>query len=167
MSERFYSDARLYDRLFPGGEPAVDFYTAEADCKAGVSWNSGAAPEHKLIPIASDGHPCTGLELSSDMLTESRKATSRKRCSGGQVTGRDLDPAARSISCSSQPIHRSICMRLRIPPAASDPRRAHLAPGARFIFDVFNPNVRSAHADGVHAPAMCPRSWIPPWQREG
>ena len=26
MSERFYSDARLYDRLFPGGEPAVEFY---------------------------------------------------------------------------------------------------------------------------------------------
>jgi hypothetical protein len=24
MSEQFYSDARLYDRLFPGGEQAVD-----------------------------------------------------------------------------------------------------------------------------------------------
>jgi hypothetical protein len=30
MSEQFYSDARLYDRLFPGAEPAVAFYRAEA-----------------------------------------------------------------------------------------------------------------------------------------
>jgi hypothetical protein len=31
MSGQFYSDARLYDRLFPGGEQAVDFYRAKAD----------------------------------------------------------------------------------------------------------------------------------------
>ena len=33
---------------------------------------------HKLIPIASDGHPCVGLDLSSDMLAEAqRKANER------------------------------------------------------------------------------------------
>lgn len=26
MSEAFYSHARLYDLMFPGGGPAVDFY---------------------------------------------------------------------------------------------------------------------------------------------
>lgn len=31
MSEQFYSDARLYDRLFPGSAQAVEFYRAEAD----------------------------------------------------------------------------------------------------------------------------------------
>ena len=44
MSEQFYSDARLYDRLFPGGEQALDFYRAEADRQGGASWNSGVAP---------------------------------------------------------------------------------------------------------------------------
>src|SRR5690242_521730 len=40
--------------------------------KAGVFWSSGAAPG-KLIPIASDGHGCLGLELSPLMLAEARR----------------------------------------------------------------------------------------------
>src|SRR3954464_12481285 len=70
MSERFYSDGRLYDRLFPDGEPAVDFYRAEADRQGGSVLELGCGTGHKLIPIASDGHPCTGLELSPTMLAE-------------------------------------------------------------------------------------------------
>ena len=31
MSEAFYSHARLYDLMFPGGGPAVDFYRADAN----------------------------------------------------------------------------------------------------------------------------------------
>src|SRR4051794_1888468 len=65
-------------RLFPGGEPAVDFYRAKADRQGGCDLELGCGTGHKLIPIASDGHPCTGLELSSDMLTEAqRKANER------------------------------------------------------------------------------------------
>jgi hypothetical protein len=30
MSEAFYPHARLYDLMFPGGGPAVDFYRAGA-----------------------------------------------------------------------------------------------------------------------------------------
>ena len=70
MSERFYADAKLYDRLFPGGEAAVDFYRAAADRQGGSVLELGCGTGRKLIPIASDGHPCTGLELSSEMLTE-------------------------------------------------------------------------------------------------
>ena len=44
MSEAFYSHAKLYDLMFPGGGPAVDFYRAEPIGKAGAYWNSGAAP---------------------------------------------------------------------------------------------------------------------------
>src|SRR5919112_4615002 len=78
MSERFYSDARLYDRLFPGSEAAVDFYRAEADRQGGSVLELGSGTGHKLIPIASDGHPCVGLELLPDMLAEAqRKADGR------------------------------------------------------------------------------------------
>jgi hypothetical protein len=45
MGEAFYSHAGLYDLMFPGGEPAVDFYRGCAPSgKAGACWNSGAAP---------------------------------------------------------------------------------------------------------------------------
>lgn len=35
MSEAFYSHARLYDLMFPGGGPAVDFYRADANRQGG------------------------------------------------------------------------------------------------------------------------------------
>ena len=56
MSEAFYSHARLYDLMFPGGGPAVDFYRAEADRQGGRVLELGCGTGHKLIPIASDGH---------------------------------------------------------------------------------------------------------------
>jgi SAM-dependent methyltransferase len=78
MSDQFYSDARLYDRLFPGGDLAVDFYRAEADRHDGRVLELGCGTGNKLIPIASDGHPCMGLELSPEMLAEAqRKADER------------------------------------------------------------------------------------------
>ena len=46
--------------------------------RAGLILELGSGTGHKLIPIASDGHPCTGLELSPDMLADgTRKADER------------------------------------------------------------------------------------------
>jgi hypothetical protein len=42
MSEAFYSHARLYDLMFPGGGPAVDFYRADAN-RQGGRWRPGTA----------------------------------------------------------------------------------------------------------------------------
>jgi SAM-dependent methyltransferase len=152
MSERFYSDARLYDRLFPGGEPAVDFYRAEADRQGGCVLELGCGTGHKLIPIASDGHPCTGLELSSDMLTEAQRKADERALAVEWVQGdmRDFDLgrtfdlviiAANSLLHLHETADLLNCLRSV---------RAHLAPGARFVFDVFNPSVRLlADADGV------------------
>ena len=152
MSEQFYSDARLYDRLFPGGEQAVDFYRAEADRQGGCVLELGCGTGQKLIPIASDGHPCMGLELSPDMLAEAqRKADER----GVEVEwlqgdmrefdlGRTFDLvfiAANSLLHLHEADDLVDCFRSV---------RRHLAPGARLIFDVFNPSVRMlAQADGV------------------
>lgn len=152
MSEQFYSDARLYDRLFPGGKPAVDFYRAEADRQGRGVLELGCGTGHKLIPIASDGHTCLGLELSPIMLGEAqRKADER----GVEVEwlhgdmrefdlGRTFDfvfIAANSLLHLGQPEDLVNCFRSV---------RRHLAPGGRLAFDVFNPSVRMlAQADGV------------------
>jgi SAM-dependent methyltransferase len=155
MSERFYSDARLYDGLFPGGQSAVDFYRAEADRQGGSVLELGCGTGHKLLPIASDGHPCTGLELSSDMLTEARRKADQRALTVEWVSGdmRDFDVgrtfdlvfvAANSLLHLHEAADLLSCFRSV---------RAHLAPGARFVFDVFNPNVRLlADADGVRRP---------------
>ena len=44
MSEAFYSHARLYDLMFPGDLPAVDSTGRPPIGKAGLYWNSDAAP---------------------------------------------------------------------------------------------------------------------------
>ncbi len=53
MSEAFYSHARLYDLMFAGGGPAVDFYWAGADRQGGRVLELGCGTGHKLIPNAS------------------------------------------------------------------------------------------------------------------
>jgi ubiquinone/menaquinone biosynthesis C-methylase UbiE len=61
-----------------GGGPAVDFYRADANRQGGRVLELGCGTRHKLIPIASGGHPCVGLDFSSDMLAEAhRKANER------------------------------------------------------------------------------------------
>jgi SAM-dependent methyltransferase len=152
MSEQFYSHARLYDRLFPGGQQAVAFYRAEADRQGGCVLELGSGTGQKLIPIASDGHPCTGLELSSDMLAEAQRKAGERALAVEWVQGdmRDFDLgrtfdlvfiAGNSLLHLHEAEDLVDCFRSV---------RRHLAPGARLIFDVFNPSVRMlAHADGV------------------
>jgi SAM-dependent methyltransferase len=152
MSEQFYSDARLYDRLFPGGEQAVDFYRAEADRQGGCVLELGCGTGHKLIPIASDGHPCMGLELSPDMLAEAQRKADERGVEVEWVQGdmREFD-LGRTFDLVFIPANSLLHLH-----EAEDlvdcfrSVRRHLAPGARLIFDVFNPSVRMlAQADGV------------------
>src|SRR4051794_9462715 len=152
MSEKFYSDARLYDRLFPGDAQAVDFYRTEADRQGESVLELGCGTGQKLIPIASDGHRCVGLELSRDMLAEAQRKADERGVDVEWVPGdmREFDLgrtfdvvfiAANSLLHLHEAEELVSCFRSV---------RRHLAPGARLIFDVFNPSVRTlAQADGV------------------
>lgn len=152
MSEQFYADARTYDRLFPGGERAADFYRAEAGRHGGSVLELGSGTGHKLIPIAADGHPCVGLELSPDMLAEAQRKAAERGVDVEWVQGdmRDFDLgrsfdlviiAANSLLHLHDADDLVSCFRSV---------RRHLAPGARLVLDVFNPSVHLlAGADGV------------------
>jgi SAM-dependent methyltransferase len=112
----------------------------------------GSGTGHKLIPIASDGHPCTGLELSPDMLAEARRKADERGVEVEWVQGdmrkfdlgRTFDLvflAANSLLHLHEAEDLVDCFRSV---------RKHLAPGARLVFDVFNPSVRMlAQADGI------------------
>src|SRR6478735_5933185 len=152
MSEAFYSHAKLYDLMFPGGGPAADFYRAEADRSGGSVLELGCGTGQKTIPIASDGHPCVGLDLSPDMLAEAQRKADERGVAVEWVRGdmRDFDLgrtfdfvfiAANSLLHLHEADDVVSCFRSV---------RRHLAPGARLVLDVFNPSVRLlAQADGV------------------
>ena len=152
MGEAFYSHGRLYDLMFPGGGPAVDFYRAEAGRRGGQILELGCGTGHKLIPIASDGVRCVGLDLSPGMLAEARRKADETGVGvewvQGDMTSFDLGHTFDLVFIAGNSLlhlHESedlvSCFRSV---------RRHLAPGARFIFDVFNPSVRLlAEADGV------------------
>ena len=120
--------------------------------RAGPSWSSGSGTGNKLIPIASDGHPCTGLELSPDMLAEARRKADERGVDVEWVQGdmRRFDLgrmfdivviAANSLLHLHEADDLVDCFRSV---------RRHLAPGARLVLDVFNPSVHMlAQADGV------------------
>lgn len=152
MSERFYADGAWYDRLFPGGEQAVDFYRAAADEKGGSVLELGSGTGHKLIPIAADGHPCVGLELSPAMRTEARRKADERGVAvewvPGDMRAFDLSRTFDLVLIAANSLlhlHRTedlvACFRSV---------RRHLAPGGRLVLDVFNPSVRQlAEADGT------------------
>jgi len=152
MSEAFYSHARLYDLMFPGGGHGGDFYRASADRQGGRVLELGCGTGHKLIPIASDGHSCVGLDFSPDMLAAARRKAEERGVAVEWLQGdmRDFDLggrfdfvfiAANSLLHLLEAGDLVSCFRSV---------RRHLAPGARFVFDVFNPGVRLlAGADGV------------------
>jgi SAM-dependent methyltransferase len=138
--------------MFPGGGPAVDFYRGGAGRQGGRVLELGCGTGHKLIPIASDGHPCTGLDFSSDMLSEAqRKANER----GVAVEWLQADMRAFDLGRTFDFVFITANSLLHLQEAEDlvscfRSVRRHLAPGARFVFDVFNPSVRLlAEADGV------------------
>lgn len=152
MSEQFYSDAGLYDRLFPGGGASVDFYRAEAERQGGSVLELGCGTGHKLIPIAFDGHPCTGLDLSPDMLSEARRKADGRGVAVEWVQG-DMRAFDLGRTFDLVFIAANSLLHLHDADALVDCFRSvrrHLAPGGRVVFDVFNPSVRLlAEADGT------------------
>jgi len=149
--ETFYARAKLYDLMFPGGGPAVDFYRAEAGRTGGRVLELGCGTGHKLIPIASDGHPCVGLDLSPEMLAEARRKADESGVAvewlQGDMAAFDLDRTFDLVFITGN----SLLHLHDIDDLVSCFRsvRRHLAPGGRFVFDVFNPSVRMlAEADG-------------------
>lgn len=152
MSEGLYSHARLYDLMFPGGGPGADFYRVEADRQGGSVLELGCGTGHKLIPIASDGRPCVGLDFSPDMLAEARRKADERGVAVEWIQG---DMRAFDLGRTFDFVFIAANSLLHLH-AAEDlvscfrAVRRHLAPGARFAFDVFNPDVHFlAGADGV------------------
>ena len=155
MVESLYSDARLYDLMFPqpsGPGSRADFYLELAVATGGPVLELGCGTASLLLPIAERGIPCQGLELSSEMLAQAR---AKFEASGvhadlhvGDMTTFDLADRFGLVFVASNSLTHvhaaddiANCFRAV---------RRHLTAGGRFAFDVFNPSVQIlAGADGL------------------
>ena len=152
VDEAFYSHPQLYDLMFPSDGPAVDFYRAEAARTGGRILELGCGTGHKLIPVASDGYSCVGVDLSTEMLAEARRKAGDRSVAvewvQGDMTDFDLGRTFDLVFITANSLLHLHETDDLVSCFTSVQR--HLAPGARFIFDVFNPSVRMlAGADGV------------------
>lgn len=147
MIQSLYSNAQLYDLMYP--QPSdmgskSQFYLDLAAASGGPVLELACGTGTVLLPIAERGISCEGIDLSADMLARARAKFDAhgvevplregdmadfdlgRRFGLVFVTGNSLTHLHRAdeiVSC-----FRAVCR--------------HLAPDARFAFDVFNPSVQ-------------------------
>ena len=155
MIESLYSNARLYDFMYPqpnGLSAKAGFYLDLAAAARPPVLELACGTGSMLLPIAAQGIECEGIDLSSDMLAEARAKFEARHLSApflvGDMTSFDLGRRFGFIFIASNSL-------LHLHSADDIVRcfqsvRGHLDQGGRFAFDVFNPSVQIlAGADGT------------------
>lgn len=144
----------LYDHVpaYAARGDAV-FYAQEAAATKGEVLELGCGTGRVLLPIARAGGTITGLDSAAVMLERLRlhlaeePAAVRSRVTAVEGDARDFDLGRRfaMITAPFRVLQHLIAVDDQLRLLASVVR--HLAPGGRFIFDVFNPRFDLLVAD--------------------
>lgn len=157
----------LYDLVAPYvGREDVGFYVAATRGSSEVL-ELGCGTGRVLIPIARAGTPIVGLDQSPAML-ERCKAKVRSEAEDVQrrihlriadIRSFDLGRRFESVIAPFRPLQHLIDVADQLSCLTSV--RRHLAPGGRFIFDVFNPDLArlATPSDAEHEDT--PRTALP------
>ena len=145
--------ARFYDAAYavlPQLGPDADFYRGLARDSDGPVLELGCGTGRVLLPIASEGIPCTGLDASPEMLDALRARASEPvpRLVCARMQDFDLGGERFALILAAfrgfqhlYTVEDQLACLARV--------RAHLAPGGRFAFDVFNPRLDRIWAEEV------------------
>lgn len=138
-----YDYPELYDALLPAGAHAP-FYAELARQQAGDVLELACGTGQIAIPIAAQGLPTIGLDLSKPML---QVATQRASALGVPATFVEGDMRHFALDRRFALIvvaHNSLLHLLTNADLLATFRtvREHLAPDGLFVFDIFNPDVR-------------------------
>ena len=147
--------ARYYDRAYAGlrDESDTNFYRALAREAAGPVLELGVGTGRVLLPIAADGIPCTGLDLSQPMLNALRRKPHPPtlRLVHAPMHAFELGSERFALIYSAFRAFQHLC-HVEDQLACLDCVRRHLAPGGTFAFDVFFPSLaRLAERDAPPA----------------
>lgn len=145
-----YRDGRHYDQLVAvldlGDTP---FYVEEAKRARGPVLELACGTGRLTIPIAQSGVEIVGLDQSASML---KHAGSKADAAGAAIRWVEADcrqfelgrkfPLIFMAFNSMQHLHDHASLSLLF-----ENVRRHLAPGGRFVFDVFNPSIAILNRD--------------------
>jgi len=140
----------LYDAVPAYSERAdVAFYRREAERAAGAVLEVGCGTGRILLPIARDGRAITGVDGSREMLARceaklaAEPADVRERVTLHHADVRELAIGGRFalVIAPFRILQHMVAIDDQL--QFLDGVARHLAPGGRFVFDVFNPNFAS------------------------
>ena len=138
-----YDHPELYDALLPVGAH-VPFYVELARQQGGAVLELACGTGLLTIPIAVDGRPTVGIDLSRPMLKAARTRASAAGAAVGFLQA-DMRHFALGREFDLIFIARNSLLHLLSTGdllAAFTAVRRHLARDGIFAFDIFNPNVR-------------------------
>lgn len=144
-----YRDGRHYDALNRIIVADIPFYVEEARRAAGPVLEIACGTGRLAIPIAQAGVEIVGLDLTPSMLEHARHKAQQ---AGVQVTWVEGDCRKFDLRRKFALIFMAFNSMQHLHDHASLAAlfgnvRSHLAPGGRFIFDVFNPSIAILNRD--------------------
>jgi SAM-dependent methyltransferase len=152
----FYDYPDLYDALLPVGAH-VPFYVDLARQQAGAVLELACGTGQLTIPIALQGLPTVGLDLSRAMLDVAKRRASAARAPVAFLQS-DMRDFALGRGFNLIIVARNSLLHLLSTAdllAALTAVRRHLAEDGFFAFDIFNPDVRLlARPRGQRVPVM-------------
>jgi SAM-dependent methyltransferase len=146
----FYRDGRQYDALhhvLPFND--IPFYLEEAKRARGPVLELACGTGRLTIPLAQAGVEITGLDRAPSMLAHARTKAAEARINIEWVEAdcREFD-LGRKFALIFMPFNSIQHLHDQASLAALFSQvRKHLAEGARFIFDVFNPSIAILNRD--------------------
>ncbi len=143
MNSDLYDHPALYDALLPVGAH-LPYYRDLARQASGEALELACGTGQLTVPIAVEGLPISGLDLSAPMLNRARERAAAQQVSVEHLQGdmRHFDLGRRFgliFVARNSLLHLHSTEEIL---AAFASIRRHLAPGGVFAFDVFNPNIR-------------------------
>lgn len=152
---------RLYDRMYAREIPSssvagdVDFYLRQARITGGPVLELGAGTGRVAIPLANAGFAVTGLDLSPHMLRIAKRKVAalpprgRIRFVRGDMTRFSLGRKYRLILIPFRAFQHLLTVEAQRKCLLCV--RRHLAPGGRFIVDLFDPRLDLCRPGGGRA----------------
>ncbi len=141
--QRIYLDGRHYDLAYSDYTEDIDFWVEQAKRYGGPVLEIACGTGRITMPLAKEGFDVTGIDLAESMLEQAERNSQEQDLDIEWVKAdmRDfsLGKSFPLIICPGQSISRLLTIKDIEKCLAAV--REHLAPGGRFIMELYNPSL--------------------------